>query len=143
MFRAFLIALSLLTLAGCAGGGPPTEAEALDAVRVHLAKRTDLNFGEMGLVVESVKGDSEQAEVSIGFQLAGQTESAMSMQYQLRHAESGWAVEAPAAGGGAGHGSGQQVAPPPSGGGDLPPNHPPLGTEPQQDLPPNHPPVAQ
>ena len=142
MFRAFLIALTLFTLSGCAGGGPPTEAEALDAVRTHLAKRTDLNFGEMGLIVESVEGDGEQATVSIGFTLEGQTESAMSMQYQLSHEESGWAVVAPAAGG-AGHGSGQQVAPPPSGGGDLPPNHPPLGGEPQQDLPPNHPPVAQ
>ncbi len=144
MLRVTLTVLFAAMLIGCAGGGPPTEAEALDAVRTHLSKRTDLNFGEMGLVVEKIDGDSEQAKVSIGFTLAGQTETAMSMEYQLLHEESGWRVEAPG-GGGAGHGSGQQVAPPPSGGGDLPPNHPPLGGQPQQqqELPPNHPPVAQ
>ncbi len=147
MLRVSLTALFAALLLGCAGGGPPTEAEALEAVRAHLAKRTDLNFGEMGLVVERIDGDSEQAKVSIGFTLAGQTETAMSMEYQLLHEEAGWRVEAPSGGsGGAGHGSGQQVAPPPMGGsGDLPPNHPPLGGQPQQqqELPPNHPPVQQ
>lgn len=142
MLRLLVAALTLLALFGCASA-PPTDAEALEAVRTHLDKRTDLNFDEMGLVVESVEGDGERATASIGFTLAGQSETAMSMQYQLRREESGWVVEAPAGAAGAEHGSGRQVAPPPAGGGDLPPNHPPLGTEPQQDLPPNHPPVAQ
>ena len=143
MLRVTFTALLTALLMGCAGGGPPTEAEALDAVRTHLAKRTDLNFGQMGLAVESIEGDGELATVSIGFTLEGQTATAMSLQYQLRHEESGWVVEAPA-GAGAGRGAGEQVAPPPSGGGGgLPPNHPPVGAEPQQDLPPNHPPVSQ
>ncbi|MBI1355603.1 MAG: hypothetical protein GC160_14795 [Acidobacteria bacterium] len=146
MFRlglALLTVAGLAMLGGCASSGPPTEAEALAAVQAHLGKRTDLNFGEMGLKVESVTGDGERATASVGFTLAGQTEPAMKMDYQLRREESGWVVEAP--GGGAGHGGAQQVAPPPmGGGGGLPPNHPPVGTEPQQQkLPPNHPPVGQ
>ena len=145
----FRIGLALITLASvlfvgaCGGGAPPTEAEALTAVRAHLAKRTDLNFGEMELKVEGVTGDGERATASVGFTLAGQTETAMTMDYQLRREDSGWVVEAPG-GGAADHGSGQQVAPPPiGGGGALPPNHPPVGTEPQQPLPPNHPPLGQ
>ncbi len=142
MLRALIPALLSALLLGCSAGGPPTPSEALEAVRAHLSKRTDLNFGEMGLRVESVEGDGKQATAFVAFTLEGQSEAAMTMQYQLRREESGWVVESPAASG-AGHGSGEQVAPPPAGGTELPPNHPPLGTEPQQELPPNHPPVSQ
>ena len=148
--------LSILALAGllaCGGGTSPSsspseassssdvESQVEAAVRKHLSRRSDLDMSAMEMTIQGVDVQGDAAVATVGFQVKGTPEAAMSMKYNLAKQNGEWVVQANPAGHGA-------AAPPPSPqpapSQGLPPGHPPTtGEQPAQELPPGHPPVAQ
>ena len=142
---------ALTALAACNSGPGPApapeaaaaapagdvEAQVEAAVRKHLSRRSDLDMGAMDMTIQKVDVQGETAEAVVGFQVKGQPEAAMSMNYRLVRENGEWVVQPNA---GAAHAPEAQ----PGAGQGLPPGHPPTsGAEPSQPLPPGHPPVAQ
>jgi hypothetical protein len=126
-----LLAVCLLAFTACGESSPPAprakppsagdlNAQVEAAVRKHLSRRSDLDMSKMDLSIQNVSVEGETAEATVGFQVKGAPESAMSMNYRLVKEAGEWVVQPNE---GAGHGA----APP----------------QPAQPLPPGHPPVAQ
>ena len=125
---------------GC-GSSEPTRTAAderksvEEAIDRHLAKRADLDFTSMKVVVDRVNfvGD-DQAEATVKFTVGEDAASSIQMAYTLQKTNDVWEVAGPP--------KGTQGAPaaPPAAGGTMPPDHPPVGGE-QQPLPSGHPPV--
>ena len=93
----------------------------------------------MDMTVRDVQVAGDEADATVGFQVKGAPDSAMSMQYHLVKQAGEWVVQPKPA---ADHGA---APPPPAQQQGLPPGHPPAGGQapPAQKLPPGHPPVAQ
>lgn len=137
------LCVGLLLIAGAVGCGSsepaPTASDERksveEAIDRHLAKRDDLDFSSMKVVVDRVNfvGD-DQAEATVKFTVGEEAASSIEMAYSLQKTNDLWEVVGPPRGA-----QGAQVAPPPAGGG-MPPNHPAVGGE-QQPLPSGHPPV--
>jgi hypothetical protein len=135
--------VGLLLIAGAFGcGSTAPERTAADerksieeAIDRHLAKRSDLDFSSMKVIVDRVNfvGD-DQAEATVKFTVGAEAASTIQMSYTLQKANDVWEVVGPPKGM-----QGAQVAPP-AAGGAMPPNHPPAGDAPPQ-LPSGHPPV--
>lgn len=145
--QRFFVLLALAVLVACgetAPSEPPAAQSASDAdvraqvdaaVRKHLARRSDLDMSSMTMTVQDVQVAGDEADATVGFQVKGAPEAAMSMKYHLVRQSGEWVVQTNA---GAGH---DATSPPAQG---LPPGHPPAGEAPApQQLPPGHPPVAQ
>jgi hypothetical protein len=139
-YRLLLSAILLFGIVGC-GSSEPTRTAAderksvEEAIDRHLAKRSDLDFASMKVVVDRVNfvGD-DQAEASVKFSVGDEAASSIQMSYTLEKANDVWEVVGPPKGS-----QGAPVAPPATGGA-MPPDHPPVGGE-QQQLPSGHPPV--
>jgi hypothetical protein len=142
--------LAIAVLVGCGGQSAPSgaaespapaasgvEAEVEAAVRKHLSRRSDLDMSAMDMSIENVDVQGDTAVATVGFEVKGNPQSGMSMQYNLAKENGEWVVQAKPAG----HvGTTPQTAPSQG----MPPNHPPAGGgQSGQELPPNHPPVAQ
>ncbi|MEZ5363540.1 MAG: hypothetical protein R2748_14660 [Bryobacterales bacterium] len=125
------------TAPAAAPASSDVNAQVDAAVRKHLSRRSDLDMTAMDMTVRDVQVAGDEADATVGFQVKGSPESAMSMQYHLIKQGGEWVVQPKPP---ADHGA----APPPAQQG-LPPGHPPSGGEapPAQKLPPGHPPVAQ
>ena len=145
-------ALTFASLAACNSSSQPAveaaaspqsgdvKAQVEEAVRKHLARRSDLDMSAMDMTVQNVEVSGETAEATVGFQVKDTPEAGMSMQYRLVREGGEWVVQPNAA---ATHAPGGAQPPPAQG---LPPGHPPAGGAPPQStepLPPGHPPVAQ
>ena len=133
----------LLLLAGAFGCGSSEPARTAaderklveEAIDRHLAKRSDLDFSSMKVVVDRVNfvGD-DQAEATVKFTVGEEAAASIQMTYTLQKTNDVWEVVGPPKGT-----QGAEAAPP-AAGGAMPPNHPPVGGE-QQPLPAGHPPV--
>ena len=132
---ALLLALSL---GGCGSEGK-SDIAVREAVREHLASRTDLALGKMTVELDSVEYDGSSATADVTIAARDDPQASMKMVYRLRRSDSDWMVEAPASGSPPGtHGGAGGSA------GALPPGHPPTGEQPKTsggELPPGHPPV--
>jgi len=165
LLAAFCLASLLLAFAACSS--EKTEIQIREAIRQHLASRTDLS--KMELVLDGVDYDGTEATARVTIKAREDEKAQMQWVYQLRKVGSEWQVQPSDAG--AGHGGGS-AAPPssgmppghpttggtqpggtqpggmqPQGGSQLPPGHPPLGADPpqqpqQQPLPKGHPPTV-
>ncbi len=137
---AFCAGLLLIILApGCGSSEPPRtaadERKAVEeAIDRHLAKRDDLDFSAMKVVVDRVNfvGD-DQADATVKFTVGEEAASSIQLSYKLQKTNDAWEVVGPPTGA-----QGAPIAPPQ--GGEIPPDHPPVGGE-QQQLPAGHPPV--
>jgi hypothetical protein len=125
---------------GC-GPSEPTRTAAderklvEEAIDRHLAKRSDLDFSSMKVVVDRVNfvGD-DQAEATVKFTAGEDAAASIQLAYTLQKTSGVWEVVGPPKGT-----QGAQVAPP-AAGGAMPADHPPVSGE-QQPLPSGHPPV--
>jgi hypothetical protein len=152
-FAALILATFLMGAAAC-GNPDKADIQIREAVRQHLATRTDL--GRMEVELDDVKYDGDQAAATVTIKARNDEKAQLQMTYNLRRVDSEWKVQPSA---GAGHGGGG-AAPPasglppghppagggrPQGGGQMPPSHPPISGEsqqPQKELPKGHPPVS-
>jgi hypothetical protein len=135
--------LSILLIAGALGCGSSEPArtaaddrrEIEEAIDRHLAKRNDLDFSSMKVVVDRVNfvGD-DQAEATVKFTVGEDAAASIQLAYTLQRTNEVWEVVGTPKGT-----QGAQTAPP-AAGGAMPPDHPPVGGE-QQQLPSGHPPV--
>ena len=133
--------LLLAAAVGC-GSSEPARSAADDrklveeAIDRHLAKRDDLDFSSMKVLVDRVNfvGD-DQAEATVKFTVGEEAASSIQMSYTLQRTNDVWEVVGPP--------KGTQGAPavPPAAGGAMPPDHPAVGGETPQPLPSGHPPV--
>ena len=137
------LAVGLLLIAGAFGcGSSEPQRTAADerkgveeAVDRHLAKRSDLDFSSMKVLVDRVNfvGD-DQAEATVKFTVGEGAAASIQMVYTLQKTDDVWEVVGPPKGT-----QGSQVSPP-AAGGAMPADHPAVGGE-QQPLPSGHPPV--
>lgn len=137
--RQLLPILPFAALLACGGSTAPSdppsqtaaassvEEEVEAAVRKHLSTKSNLDMSAMDLIVQNVDVQGDTAVATVGFQVKGAPESAMSMKYNLAKENGEWVVQANPSG---------------HGGVGTPPNPPPAGQS-GQELPPGHPPVAQ
>lgn len=139
-YRLFLSAILLVGMLGCGSSEPARTAaderkSVEEAIDRHLAKRSDLDFTSMKVVVDRVNfvGD-DQAEATVKFTVGEDAAASIQMAYTLQKTNDVWEVVGPP--------KGTQGAPvaPPAAGGAMPPDHPAVGGE-QQPLPSGHPPV--
>ena len=96
------------------------ESDVEAAVRKHLSRRSDLDMSAMDMTIQDVEVQGETAVATVGFEVKGTPESAMSMHYNLAKEAGEWVVQANQAG----HGGAPPPAAPSQG---LPPGHPPAG----------------
>ncbi len=153
LFAALALTTLLLGTAACSNP-EKAEIQIREAVRQHLATRTDL--GRMEVELDEVKYDGDQATATVTIKARDDEKAQLQMTYNLQRVDSEWKVQ-PAAG--AGHGGGGATPPAsglppghppagggqPQGGGQMPPGHPPLGgqsQQPQKELSKGHPPVS-
>lgn len=138
--RFLLLVLLLAGIAGCGSSEPARTAaderkSVEEAIDRHLAKRSDLDFSSMKVLVDRVNfvGD-DQAEATVKFTVGEEAAASIQLAYTLKKTNDVWEVVGPP--------KGTQGAPaaPPAEGGAMPPDHPPVGGE-QQPLPSGHPPV--
>ncbi len=130
-----IAAILLVVLLACGGATADPKAEVQTAVEDYLSSRTDLALGNMGVSVDSVEIDGDQAQADVTIAATNDPAAKMQMVYQLERRSGRWRVVAPDSSGDP-HGA----APPATGGGALPPGHPPTNS-PSGDLPPGHPPL--
>jgi hypothetical protein len=139
-YRFLLSAILLVGIVGC--GSPQPERTAADerksveqAIDRHLAKRDDLDFSSMKVLVDRVNFvDDDQAEATVKFTVGEEALSSIQLSYTLQKTGDLWEVVGPPKGT-----QGEQAAPP-AASGAMPADHPPVGGE-QQPLPSGHPPV--
>ena len=132
--------LPALSLGGCGSGGK-SDIAVREAVREHLARRTDLALGKMTVELDSIAYDGSNATADVTIAARDDPQASMKMVYRLRRSGSDWMVEAPASGSPRGAHGGAGGSP-----GALPPGHPPTGEQPKTnggELPPGHPPVQE
>jgi hypothetical protein len=129
--------ITALLLAGIACSAEKSEIQIREAIRQHLATRTDLS--KMEIELDAVDYDDNQATARVTIKAREDENARMPWVYKLRKVGSEWQVQPSDEN--AGHGGGR-AAPPASG---LPPGHPPAGgTQPQggSRMPPGHPPIG-
>ena len=135
-FPLLTILCAALLLAGIACTAEKSEIQIREAIRAHLAARTDLS--KMDIELDGVDYNDDEATARVTIKAREDENAQMQWVYQLRKVGSEWQVQPSDEN--AGHGAG--AAPPSSG---LPPGHPPAGgTQPQGNsaMPPGHPPIG-
>ena len=154
-WRSLLLYVGVSLFLGSCGSEEKSDIAVREAVREHLAGRTDLALSKMTVELDRVEYDGPSATADVTIAARDDPRASMKMSYRLRRSGADWVVEAPAPGASSGeHAGGVTPGLPPghpptgenpaAGGGTLPPGHPPLeGGSGAPTLPKGHPPVAQ
>jgi hypothetical protein len=131
------VASALLLFAmGCGKTDPAArDQQAIRAaIQNYLAKRPGLNLSGMDTDVKNISIQQNTATAQVEFR-SKQGDATMRMTYALERQGDAWVVRSGSASGDAmGHPPAGAAAPP-AGMGDLPPGHPPVGSEPPKTPP--------
>ncbi|HWP86127.1 MAG TPA: hypothetical protein VNN17_13110 [Terriglobia bacterium] len=69
------------------------EAAVQQAIRDHLASRSDLALDKMTMEVQQVTVNGETAQAEVVFRVTGEVQSQMAYQYELRREGGRWRVD--------------------------------------------------
>ncbi|MDA1315534.1 MAG: hypothetical protein O2968_19570 [Acidobacteria bacterium] len=138
--RDLAVFFAILLLAGIACSSEKSEVQIREAIRAHLASRTDLS--KMDIELDGVDYTDDEATARVTIKAREDANAKMQKVYQLRKVGSEWQVQPSDESAGHGAAGGGGGSTPPSG---LPPGHPSAGgTQPRggPQMPPGHPPIG-
>ncbi len=136
--RTLVAVVSALLLFAMGCGKTDSAARDQQAIRAaiqnYLAKRPGLNLSSMDTDVKNISIQQNTATAQVEFR-SKQGGTTMQMTYALERQGDAWVVRSGSASGDAMGHPPPGTSAPPAGMGDLPPGHPPVGSEPAKTLP--------